>query len=506
MGQRMNKSKLFFGQLAGGQKPSGQKDTLSSLYEQVGTGQTAAVKEKAAQTEQATEGLMGNLGLAAKDKDGKPEVGLAAGSTFTPSVDTGNFAPNTTVATPTTGTTFTGDTSTMTEEELAEAIKAAEGNVDAWKASGLSALEYFRKLLKEKQDAAGKAATDAQERASKDKLGQRAEEMSELEKAAQNYQNTLATEPGTSNIGALAQLSKFYDPRYAGLESGLAQGEISLAREQAKENVEEMGRAEEARAAALGEYSKSAKELGQTLQEKVGAAGTAEEERLKKFYETGGEDAGKLKTKLEGDLGAKVKVREDKEKEDLKTISQELENDPTYKGIENILDQIGGRGSNNWLNTRGSDAITPLKQEMLALSNDAKGVAKDVLLSAPEKTKRLNEIKGKVKEVRGKVAGELAAFLGDENTDSGDALDAAEQIMAAGLIDSLSPDQQIMIIRRIEKTPHMNTRDKNRLSSPEKLVKIYKAFGGPLSAENLLARAQGYINIGRPKASKMRSK
>jgi hypothetical protein len=155
-----------------------------------------------------------------------------------------------------------------------------------------------------------------------------------------------------------------------------------------------------------------------------------------------------------------------------------LGNDPTYKGIENILNQIGGRGGNNWLNTRGSDAIKPLKQEMLSLSDDAKDVAGSSLLSAPEKTKRLNEIKGKIKEVRGKVAGELAAFLGDGNTGPGDALDAAEQIVAAGLVDNLSDAQKDVIRRRIEKDMHVSVKDKNTYSDAAKLIRIYKALGG----------------------------
>lgn len=505
MGQRLKRSSLFFGQVAGGQKPEQYKDTLSGFYGGVGAGQTGAVETLGQKVQEKTQGLAGTLGLTQTVDEQQPTkvtTTLAEDSQFRPSVDTSKPIPSAVAggaATPLPATTVTiPDKGTMSDEDylatLEKTFKDAGTSVEEWKASGKSAQDYLDKVLKDKQEAAGKAATEAQEQVTEKKLGAR-REASELEKQASMYQNVLATSPGTTNVEALASLSRFFDPKYATLESGLRQGEMSLARQEAIGNVAAQQQAEQARAAAIGEYSKQAKELGRTLQEQVGKAGEAERQRLSEFYGKGLTEAEKTKADIEGRIGKTKGDIESRDQGEFEKVSGEVSKDPTYGGLKNIIDAINGRAGDNWLRTQGNKVLEPIKQEMLSLVDEANQISANPNISTKERTARLNEVKGKIKAVRSKVAGQLAAFLGDTNTQPGDALDAAEQIMAGGFIDDLSPEQKAVIIARIEKQPHINTFDKNNLSSPEKLAKIYKAFGGAISERDLIRAA--YIKQNR---------
>jgi hypothetical protein len=147
---------------------------------------------------------------------------------------------------------------------------------------------------------------------------------------------------------------------------------------------------------------------------------------------------------------------------------------PVKTSIKNVLQAISGRGSNNWLNKQGTQKLAPLVSELATLETDlqlklAANLEPEVLQT------ELTNFQNKVKEIKGRAAGELAAFLGDGNTRPGDALDAAEQIMAAGLIDSLSPADKKMIVDRIARDTHLANKTQ---SSMQKLYNIYRAFGG----------------------------
>lgn len=148
---------------------------------------------------------------------------------------------------------------------------------------------------------------------------------------------------------------------------------------------------------------------------------------------------------------------------------------PVRESLKNILQAISGRGTNNWLNKQGSTKLAPLVSELATLQLDLQ--TKLALKLTPEVLKtELKNFQNKVNEIKGRAAGELAAFLGDGNTSPGDALDAAEQIMAAGLINDLSDVQKRVIKGRLEKDMHVKF-DKNLGSSPEKLLGILRAFG-----------------------------
>jgi hypothetical protein len=156
---------------------------------------------------------------------------------------------------------------------------------------------------------------------------------------------------------------------------------------------------------------------------------------------------------------------------------------PVRDSIKNVLQAIKGRGAKEWLNVRGTERLLPMVSELATLQTDltltlAKKLTPEVL------KKELENFQNKVKEIKGRAAGELAAFVLDKpepgksgGTKPGTALDAAEQIMAAGFIDSLSAAQKQSIRERLEADMHMELRDKNHLSSPQKLATILRAFG-----------------------------
>jgi len=514
MAKRLDRSKLFFGQLAGGQKPDDYKSTMSGFYGGVGKEQTGAVQKIGQGVEQATAGLAGNLGLTQTVDEGSPtkvNTTLTKGGPFAVTATPGQPPPATP---PTPGDVVSGGAGsdkiggvggesaapaagapqppaapqqpsvppkiTIRDKKdgerdedylkyLSDTLTAAGSSVEEWKNSGEDAEEFINAILKKNREAAEKSMSDAEKRLTEGKLGQRAQ-ASELEKQAQSYQNVLASEPGTSNVKALAMLSQFYDPKYLALESGLRQGEMALGRQEAVGNVEAMQRAEAARGAAISEYGKQSKELGQELMGKIGEQEESKRKEFKDFYKTGKEEAEAAEKSAGGKIKETEAAIEKTAQEELTAVGKELKDDPTYTSLENIINAISGRDGKNWLNTRGNEVFRPIRQEMLSLSEKADVIAKDPQLSTKEKTKRLKEIKGKVKAVRGRMAGELAAFLGDTNTQSGDALDAAEQIVAAGLIDDLTTEQKMTIIGRLysDQGPRQD----------EKRQRIYSAFGG----------------------------
>ncbi len=182
---------------------------------------------------------------------------------------------------------------------------------------------------------------------------------------------------------------------------------------------------------------------------------------------------------IKGTLNRELsKDKIDNIKKENKTNRVKAEFTTTYdfvdKSVAGIVNQISGRAENNWLRRRGSEVFANIKSESRRIATDA-GLGKITW----------DDAKAQIEGLKGRMAGELAAFLGDTNTEPGDALDAAELISANGLINSLSAGDRAMILKRIRKDLHINTYDKNRLSSPEKLQRIYNAFGGTEFIYNL---------------------
>lgn len=397
MAKKLKSSQLIMGQVEAGRAP--KEKSLAGFYSDTYQGQTGAVKKKAEETTEATRGLAGALDLVQTEgDDGKVKTTLKGDSKFRTNVAevpggakpqaTGTVAAADTVqgaagddvisgaagtGAPAAGAgskvttpkqvaipTLKGsnvDVTTLTGGELAagvnllaqdekaltDAIAAAGGNVQEWKDSGASAADYINELNRKNAEAAGEAAKEAQERLTEKKLGARGQQ-SELEKQASDYTNIIASEPGTSNIKALANLTKFYDMgKYGALESGIRQGELALARQEAQSDLAAQQSAESMRAAAISEYGKQSKELGGILQSEVEAANEAERKRVADYYKTGLETAeeekGNLETQL-ADVSGKREAGETKVKEEadkrLKTAERNIFGGDGEKGLVGI--------------------------------------------------------------------------------------------------------------------------------------------------------------------------
>lgn len=460
MGQRLKRSSLFFKQA--GQEPP--KPTLSGFYRGVGEAQTGAVQDVAKGVQETTAKLPGEFGIK-YDTGAKPE--FAGDSAFKPTVDirTGITA----VKPPEAGF--------ATSEQATKAAEQAGKNVEQIEAERKAAEAALGKSTEESLTKAGETSKTAQERLTEKKLGER-REASEIEKSAQDYRNILQTTPGTSNVAAVANLMKFYDPKYRPLESQLRQGEVALARQQAGEVESAMQQAESQRAGAIEGYKQASTQAYEDTKKLIDKEKQDKLNKIKEFYsdlskkekESGEAAAGKAK-----ELKA---VEEEAELKKLKTTAESVKNNQTIASLNNVINAISGRAGNNWLNVRGNEVLGGIRGEIKALTEQAIRTENDPGLNIKQRTKALEDINGQIDQFKGRIAGELAAFLGDTNTRSGDALDAAEQIVAAGLVDSLSDGQKKVIRERLERDKHVELFDRNNLSSPEKLQNIYKAFGG----------------------------
>jgi len=150
---------------------------------------------------------------------------------------------------------------------------------------------------------------------------------------------------------------------------------------------------------------------------------------------------------------------------------------PIKGTIDTILNAIKGRAGNNWLRNRGTEVIAPYAAKLAGIQADLASTL-SMRLKPAETAKEVTKIQERINGVKAEIAGQLAAFLDDKNTRPGDALDAAELILATGLQSSLPPQTITMIRERIERNKHVELFDKNNLSSGEKLQRIYAGFGG----------------------------
>jgi hypothetical protein len=465
MGQRFKKSSLFFGQTAKEQEPP--KPTLSGFYRGVGEAQTGAVRDIGQKVQEQTATLPEQFGVKSTP-EGKTE--FADKSAFKPIV-----------ATPSTAVLASTLAGTGTAAQAQETAGQAQANIQKLKeeqaAAQAAAGESVEKALK----GAGEKSTEAQQQLTEKNLGER-KEASQLEQAAKDYRNILQTTPGTSNVAAVANLMKFYDPKYLSLESSLRQGEMSLARQEAGAIENQLAQAESERGASVEGYKQQAAQSYKDIQDLIGKEkekylGTGSEKgSIAKFYEgkIGQEEA----TKQKAEEAVTERTKTEREEDDKIAGEKFGAIEGVQKGVKGVLSAISGRGSDNWLNKRGHEVLGPISGEMTRLSEEARALANAPNVSGADKKERLDKINDKMKEYKTQAASELAAFLGDTNTHPGDALDAAEQIVASGLIDSLNEDQKRMILNRIKSDSHIETENKYKLSSPEKLQKIYVAFGG----------------------------
>lgn len=291
MGQRLKKAALMFGQVE--QQP---RPTLSDFYRGVGESQAGAVQGVTKGVQETTAKLPGEFGVK-YGAEGKPE--FAEKAPFRPTVDTKTaVAP---IVAPPAGF--------ISSEEAAKAAEQAGKNVQQIEEERKASEAALGKSTEQALTGAGEAAKTAQERLTEGRLGER-REASELEKASKDYRNVLTTTPATSNIAAVSSLMRFYDPKYATLESGLRQGEISLARQQAGQTEAALQQAEGERAGAVAGYKQAAT---QTYEDTKNLIEQEKQNNLKKIEEYYG---GLSKKEKESGAAATSKAKELKAAED----------------------------------------------------------------------------------------------------------------------------------------------------------------------------------------------
>ena len=408
MAKRLKRSSLLFGQT---QKPA-TTPSLSRYYQGVAAGRTGAVQEIGKGVEEKTRGLGAELGLTetVDEKTGKVTTGM--GDKFNVTVDTGSGTiskgAKSAVAAPTATAPGAADadeiqgaaggdvilagggekdskkqdddsfklaktptivsptkvTGGFTDAPLAStlatdintfttALETLGKNIEDWKASGLEAKEYLDKALADTRKNATDIITEVNQRLGEKNLGQR-RAPSEVEKQAENYQNIIASEPGTSNIKALANLSRFYDmSRYGAVESGIRQGEIALSRQEMLDEKEAMDTAEGARTAAIKNYGEQSKLLTGELEEGLTEQEAQERKKLEDYFAAGEKTLTEEETRLKGEKEASEKqlaeeeerIAKEKEKR-FKTIESKIfggddpESGELRKGLQNRIQSL----------------------------------------------------------------------------------------------------------------------------------------------------------------------
>ena len=345
MAKKYKRSSLVLGQVA---QPA-TTPTLAGFYKNVAAGQRGAVEDIGEDVEKKTKGLTGELGLTeTEDKDtGKISTGIGDDSKFRVAVDSGDKSisggPQPTSTTPTATSEAPGFTLSTTKavaipkkddyadnpqgwlDAVNKALTDLGSNIQEWKNSGKEAEDFLNELLKKNREAAQESIKNVNERMTVGNLGKRREQ-SEIEKQAQDYQNIIANEPGTSNIKALANLSKFYDmSRYGALESGLRQGELALSRQDMIREKEAMGTAESARSAAVRDYGEQSKRLTGELETGLTTQEEEERKKLADYYKTGEEELTGQETTLEQDKTSAEKAVVAKAREPLSKAVADLD-------------------------------------------------------------------------------------------------------------------------------------------------------------------------------------
>lgn len=291
-------------------------------------------------------------------------------------------------------------------------------------------------------------------------------EMEEREQVlAQKGNNVgkLAALFGRRGVGDAALASQVYGKDLENIQKAAAQGLIS--KEQA----------EQAAAEAKTQYIEEGKKLETGVEERaksesekiraltIGYEGLKSEgytdEQIKELF---GDDFNKYFNEQDGKITDKVsatrKALEDAKKSqedalkdaELEVIrAQEVETKDLKAPIEsinNVLERIGGWGG--WIGEQGTSKLAPIKKNIDRLIADFEN-EKKYFKTPEDRENALNELKGKINNEKTNAANELAAFLGDTNTNFWDAAKAAQELIDSKLIDSLSPENKQMIINRM---------------------------------------------------------
>jgi len=122
--------------------------------------------------------------------------------------------------------------------------------------------------------------------------------------------------------------------------------------------------------------------------------------------------------------------------------------EPIVKNLEGIIKEISGRTGH--LKDRGLEVLSPFKGELARINTEL--VTKLSMGLSPEQlTTELQTVQNKIKDVQGRMAGELAAFLDDKGTSLSDSTKAASLLINYGLVDSLPVATKKIIVDRLER-------------------------------------------------------
>lgn len=481
MARRLKRSSLIFGQI---QKPA-TTPSLAGYYKGVASGQTGAVKTLGKAVEEKTRGLGAELGIDETVDADTGEVSTGMGDKFkatvtVPGADgkggsiTGGSgtvkkgekpSESKTLAGPnitTTGTvrTTTGASSlddlSNDQEAFKKALETLGKSIADWEASGVDAKAYLDSLLANTRANANEVIKEVNQRLEEENLGQRREEASEIEKQAQNYQNIIANEPGTSNIKALANLSKYYDmARYGAVESGIRQGELALSRQEMQGEKEAMETAEGARSAAIKDYGEQSKRLVGELGTELTEQETEERKKLSEFFDTGKDTLTDEEKRLKGEQENIGKDIIKKEEEAINDISNEVSRDYEDSNLQSVLDNILELPEGRWLRDQGVARLQPLKSELANLADQIEQIKANPNIDNRTKAERLKTLKNDMNSVRQRAIGELLAFMDDENHMIKDPDGALQAISLIGgrsnLMKFITEDQKNTAQRLTEK-------------------------------------------------------
>lgn len=476
MAKKLKRSSLLLGQI---QKPA-TTPSLAGYYKGVAAGQRGAVQEIGKGVEEKTRGLTGELGLTETVDEKTGEVSTGMGDKFkatvtVPGADgkggsiTGGAGtvqkgekPSESKTLAGTNITTTGTVRTTTgasslddlsndQEAFKKALETLGKSITDWEASGVDAKAYLDSLLANTRTNANEVIEEVNQRLEEENLGQR-RAPSETEKQAQSYQNIIANEPGTSNIKALANLSKFYDmARYGAVESGIRQGELALSREEMQGEKEAMETAEGARSAAIKDYGEQSKRLTGELGTELTEQETEERKKLSEFFDTGEDTLTDEEKRLKGEQENIGKDIIKKEEEEVNKLADSIAS--TYKNSnpQYIIDNLNQFPEGSWLRNRGKEVMQPLQTKLANLSDQIEQIKANPNIDNKTKKKRLEELQTSMDDVRRSMAGELTAFLDDKNfrnKDPHQAMDAIAFLKKAGL-DRVITKQQKADLSRI---------------------------------------------------------
>lgn len=117
-------------------------------------------------------------------------------------------------------------------------------------------------------------------------------------------------------------------------------------------------------------------------------------------------------------------------------------------GVENVINSLRGRGG-DWLATRGGEVFADIRSKIRGLATDAQ------LGTIP-----FEEAKNQADALKGRMAGELAAFLYDENhlrKKPFAALDAIQILLDSGLKQAMNPEELAKLRSTLDKINAENT-------------------------------------------------